>query len=126
VTALDRVPDAQLEERRRVAVEKAVSEARAASAHQGPEALAVGFRCISPGRLAVALVGAPDEEGLARLYALTRYLGRLARDELVVDLTGFRGCSRSLLRVVNQMRRAGAGPAWSRSASPGDGHGPRR
>jgi hypothetical protein len=126
VTAPDLVPDPPLEERRRVAVEKAVSEARTASAHRGPEVLAVGFRCFSPGRLAVAVAGKVDDEGLARLYALTRYLGRLARDELVVDLTGFRGRSRSLLRVVNQARRAGAGAVWSRSAPPHDAHSPRR
>ena len=93
MTAPDLVPDPQLEERRRVAVEKAVSEARAASAHRGPEVLAVGFRCFSPGRLAVAVAGMVDDEGLARLYALTRYLGGLARDELVVDLTDFRGAA---------------------------------
>jgi hypothetical protein len=77
--------------------------------------LAIGFRCFSPGRLAVALAGVLDDEGLARLHALTRYLGRLARDELVVDLTGFRGCSRSLLRVVSQVRGAGPPPDTRRA-----------
>jgi len=133
-TPPDRPPDPVvdpadgLEERRRVALEKAVSEAQAASAYRGPEVLSVGFRSFAPGRLAVALVGAPDDEGLARLYALTRYLGRLAENELVVDVAGFRGRSRALLRVVNQMRGSGlaAGAPWSRSASPGDRHRPRR
>jgi hypothetical protein len=118
VTAPDRAPGPAdpvgdpadpLEERRRVALEKAVSEARAASAYRGPGVLSVGFRCFSPGRLAVALVGAPDDEGLARLYALSRYLDRLASDELVVDLAGFRGSSRALLRVVNELRGTGRG-----------------
>jgi hypothetical protein len=98
-----------LEARRRAALEKAASEAQAASASRGPAVLSVGFRCFSPGRLAVALVGAPDDEGLARLYALTRYLDRLAGTELVVDLAGFRGRSRSLLRLVHQARGAGRG-----------------
>lgn len=87
-----------------MALERAVSEARATSAHRGPEVLSVGFRSFAPGRLAVALVGAPDDEGLARLYALSRYLGRLAGNELVVDVAGFRGRSRALFRMLNQMR----------------------
>ena len=110
MTSPERAPESAdqvgaLDRRLRVALKKALSDAQAASRHAGPEVLAVGFRCFSPGRLAVALVGTPDDEGLARLHSLTQHLGHLAGVELVVDLVRLRGCSRSLLRVINELRR---------------------
>jgi hypothetical protein len=117
VASTERAPESAdqvgaLDRRRQLAVEEALSDAQAAASDRGPEVLAVGLRCFSRGRLAVALVGTPDDDGLARLYALTRHLRDLAGTELVVHLAGFRGCSRSLLRLLHQMRggrgRAGA------------------
>ena len=88
-------------ERRRAAVVQAISHAEPATRDRRG---AVGIRRYDPGSFALALRGRFDRCAREILQGLVDELPRVARTELVIDLSGLDRCDAALARAVARLR----------------------
>jgi anti-anti-sigma regulatory factor len=92
---------ADLAERRRAAIAEAVAHAQPAT----PDGRgAIGVRRYGPGCIALALRGHFDRCARELLQGLTDELPRVARRELVIDLSGLERCDGMLARSIGRLR----------------------
>ena len=96
---------ADLSERRRRALEEAITEATSARVSD-PDSWEPGIalRCYGGGCLALALAGTFDCAGTERVRALGRDLDRLATTELAIDLSRLVSCDPPLTRALVGLR----------------------
>lgn len=93
---------AGLVQRRRDALAAARAELAAAAAPAGEPAVAI--RGYGDGQLAVALAGTFERAAIEALRGRLRDLGRVASDELVIDLSGLASCHSTLARFLAELR----------------------
>jgi hypothetical protein len=96
---------ADLRERRRRALDEAVTEATMVRVSD-PDSWepAIALRRYGRGCLAVALAGTFDRAGTERVRALGRDLSWLATEELVIDLARLTSCDPPLVRALLGLR----------------------
>lgn len=97
---------ADLGERRRRAIDEAVTEATSGQVSD-PDSWApsIALRRYGPGCLALALAGTVDPAGTERVRELGPTLARLAPVELVIDLSRLGACAPPLTRALARLRR---------------------
>lgn len=86
--------------RRRDAIASTRAELATASSSQP----AIATRSYGDGQLAVSLAGTFDRAAVERLRGTLRDLGRVASDELVIDMSGLASCNSVLARFLAQLR----------------------
>jgi anti-anti-sigma regulatory factor len=89
-------------QRRREAIATTRAELAAAAVPTSQPAIAT--RSYGDGQLSVSLAGTFDRAAVERLRGTLRDLGRVASDELVIDMAGLASCNSSLARFLAQLR----------------------
>lgn len=112
--------DGDLDERRRRARSSALDRLGTGWSGTGPDAARAEIVPFGPGSAVVALAGAFDRGAAAMLRELTEQVERLARGELVVDMTRTTACDGATARVVARwrIRRVAAGAAVELHGAP--------